>query len=101
MRDYPPHEARYAEQYDKAHVLRAQGKSIRVIADELGVPKSTVGGWLRYTREAPVYNIVCKGCGAEVAKSRPHASSCDDDCRFIAWMESRAERGLHTWEVYV
>jgi Homeodomain-like domain len=45
-----------------AHALRANGLSIRQIADRLGVPKGTVGGWLRGRGEW--YEVrECELCG--------------------------------------
>jgi Homeodomain-like domain len=45
-----------------AHKLRADGLSIRQIADRLGVPKGTVGGWLRGRGEW--YEVrECELCG--------------------------------------
>jgi hypothetical protein len=45
-----------------AHALRANGLSIGQIADRLGVPESTVGGWLRGLGEW--YEVrECELCG--------------------------------------
>jgi transcriptional regulator with XRE-family HTH domain len=57
-------------------VLRSQGNSIRVIAAELGVPRATVGGWLRGTTAQPSYSRVCFICGRSFTAKRSHARSC-------------------------
>jgi transposase len=64
----------------RAFVLRAQGKSIRVIAAELGVARSTVGGWLRYVGQEPLYDKCCERCGANFQASRSHARLCAEWC---------------------
>jgi transcriptional regulator with XRE-family HTH domain len=60
----------------EAKVLRSQGNSIRVIAAELGVPRATVGGWLRGTTAQPSYSRVCFICGRSFTAKRSHARSC-------------------------
>jgi transcriptional regulator with XRE-family HTH domain len=60
----------------EAKVLRSQGNSVRVIATKLGVPRATVGDWLRGTAARPTYSRVCFICGATFTAARSHAKAC-------------------------
>jgi hypothetical protein len=56
-------------------MLRREGASIRVIAGTLGVPRSTVGDWLRDSAVEPQYVKTC-WCGERFLSHRSHAMSC-------------------------
>jgi hypothetical protein len=64
----------------RARVLRQEGASIRVIAGTLGVPKSTVGNWLRDSAAEPQYVKTC-WCGTPFLAHRSHAMSCSESHR--------------------
>jgi transcriptional regulator with XRE-family HTH domain len=57
-----------------ARALRREGKSIRTIAAELGVPRATVGDWLRGFGE-PMYVKTC-WCGQTFVSRLADAKSC-------------------------
>jgi transcriptional regulator with XRE-family HTH domain len=57
-----------------ARALRREGKSIRAIAAELGVPRATVGDWLRDFGE-PMYVKTC-WCGQVFVARLADAKNC-------------------------
>lgn len=60
----------------QACLLRHQGDSVRVIADTLGVPRATVGGWVRGIAVETAMVRYCQHCGGAFLASRSDQKWC-------------------------
>lgn len=68
----------------EARVLRAQGDSVTVIARTLGVPRSTVGDWVRGMAEQAAMIRYCAWCGDAFLSQRCDRRFCCDNHRDAA-----------------
>jgi hypothetical protein len=64
--------------------LRREGESVRTIAKQLGVPKSTVGDWIRGQGEPRFLNTCW--CGERFYSTRWDALSCSPE---HSWKRAR------------
>lgn len=60
---------------ERALFLRSNGEPIWGIADKLGIPRSTVGGWLKGIG-ATEHFLKCLLCGERFAANRSHKKFC-------------------------
>jgi hypothetical protein len=61
---------------NRARALRWQGDSIREIAVVLGIPKSTVAGWVRGLEDEAAMLRYCRWCGDAFLTNRRDRTFC-------------------------
>lgn len=67
---------------DRARFLKSNGDSVRTIAAKLGVPRATVGDWVRGMNVEATYHVDCQGAGCteRFTALRPFARFCSLKC---------------------
>lgn len=77
---------------ERAKVLKAQGDSVRVIADALGVGKSAVGDWVCGMHEEPAMLKYCAKCGDAFLACRSDSTRCPSRCTQVRIKRPRVPR---------
>lgn len=65
---------------ERARLLRAQGDSLGVISNVLGIPRSTVGEWISGMREEVAMVRYCERCKGAFLARRSDTRFCPDRC---------------------
>lgn len=68
---------------EEAFRLRAQNLSLMMIANQTGIPHSTIGDYLKGQGEC-FYEIRCEWCGREAVKFSHTARFCSQSCKDAA-----------------
>lgn len=83
------------QERERALALRSEGESIRAIADQLDVPRSTLGGWLRGIGRSVSGGFLgeCGWCGDLFFTTHPRRRHCCREHTVDAAHAAARERG--------